>query len=535
MKSHHLFLILIVTLLSSCTDDEHGSELYNRINPIILENPDSALHVLECISSEIDTSDEAMKSYYTLLTIKAKDKAYIVHQSDSAILTTLPYFEKHTERLPEAYYYAGRVYSDMGDAPEALNYFQKALDLLPEDMESKETLKLKTVILSQIGLTYKFQNMYHESRACFLKAFVVDSLLNDTTNMVISLLDIGNSFRCTKDFDSSKLFYDRAEKICEISRNENDLADVLSQMSRLYYDQNKYDQALSYFNRIKGCDDESMSGINAMGGLVYYALGNLDSAKCYWQKNIQEGALSAKAEAYAGMANIEMQRGNLDTATKYINKYIYLSDSMRSIMQVEAVINANKFYNYQHKQKEINALKLQNIRKNYSIVVVICLLTIILLLFCSIVRHMRIKQLNADIQMARYQRLLEKMESKEHAHVTLQKEDGENKSLMSNLLCLINLLVEREKIMNDDDWRETKRVIGIMFPSFLSSLYELRFLNETDMHISMLLKLGFMPNVIAKLLGRDKSTITASRKKLAQKTFGTDKVAKDWDAYINTL
>ena len=27
--------------------------------------------------------------------------------------------------LPEAYYYAGRVYADLGNAPQALDYYQK--------------------------------------------------------------------------------------------------------------------------------------------------------------------------------------------------------------------------------------------------------------------------------------------------------------------------------------------------------------------------------------------------------------------------
>ena len=52
--------------------------------------------------------------------------------TDSLIRTVLEYYEKHpgSEQYPEALYYGGRVYSDLGDSPTALRYFQHALDAL---------------------------------------------------------------------------------------------------------------------------------------------------------------------------------------------------------------------------------------------------------------------------------------------------------------------------------------------------------------------------------------------------------------------
>ena len=90
--------------------------------------------------------------YYRLLCIKANDKAYILHTSDSLILPVLHYYiEKDDERhLPEAYYYAGRVYRDLGDAPQALEYFEKAAEALPED----GGYKLKSKIYSQMGTLF---------------------------------------------------------------------------------------------------------------------------------------------------------------------------------------------------------------------------------------------------------------------------------------------------------------------------------------------------------------------------------------------
>ena len=146
-----VIVLMMVLIIASCSDHKGASELYDRVNAAILSNPDSALAQLQSMSSDISSSDEAMSCTYSLLCIKAKDKAYIPHESDSLILAILPYFEKNTDRLPEAYYYAGRVYSDMGDAPEALNYFEKALELLPDASRAEDVLRQKSVILSQMG------------------------------------------------------------------------------------------------------------------------------------------------------------------------------------------------------------------------------------------------------------------------------------------------------------------------------------------------------------------------------------------------
>ncbi len=86
--------------------------------------------------------------YYQLLTIKARDKAYITHTSDSLILEVLHYYEKRKDKkhLPEAYYYAGRIYRDLGDAPQALEYFFKAIDVSSACMNYRLTSRINRQI-----------------------------------------------------------------------------------------------------------------------------------------------------------------------------------------------------------------------------------------------------------------------------------------------------------------------------------------------------------------------------------------------------
>ena len=69
--------------------------------------PDSAIALLNTLKESMKAESEATRMYYRLLCIKANDKAYIRHTSDSLILPVLHYYteKKDEHHLPEAYYY----------------------------------------------------------------------------------------------------------------------------------------------------------------------------------------------------------------------------------------------------------------------------------------------------------------------------------------------------------------------------------------------------------------------------------------------
>ena len=107
--------------------------------------------MLDSMKPQMSEVGEAVKNYYLLLRIKAADKAYITHTSDTAILRLVDYYENDGDKtlLPITYYYAGRVYRDLQDAPQALDFFRKAEDAI-KDCGSEDT-KFLAYIYGQIG------------------------------------------------------------------------------------------------------------------------------------------------------------------------------------------------------------------------------------------------------------------------------------------------------------------------------------------------------------------------------------------------
>ncbi|MBQ5819341.1 MAG: tetratricopeptide repeat protein, partial [Bacteroides sp.] len=170
--------ILSLLLLAACTNSALRTQnsALAKADSLCSVQPDSALALLSQLESEMQQADKATRMYYQLLCIKASDKAYITHTSDSLIQEVLQYYIRKNDRhhLPEAYYYAGRVCRDLGDAPQALDYFQKAIDILPTEDE----YELKSRIYSQMGTLFYYQQMYDEALKCIRKCYDLDVLIS---------------------------------------------------------------------------------------------------------------------------------------------------------------------------------------------------------------------------------------------------------------------------------------------------------------------------------------------------------------------
>lgn len=77
--------------ICACTNKPYPQSL-RVADSLIHNNPDSAVILLEELKRSMAFEPQATQMYYQLLTIKAKDKAYITHTSDSLIKTVVKYY-----------------------------------------------------------------------------------------------------------------------------------------------------------------------------------------------------------------------------------------------------------------------------------------------------------------------------------------------------------------------------------------------------------------------------------------------------------
>ena len=113
MKLLKYFLPIVLFIVSACSGSPDDSRLL-AISGIVSDKPEEALAALDSIDP--NGLSEPNRHFYDFLSIKAKDKAYVTHTSDSLILNVIDYYSRHKDSglYPEALYYGGRVYRDIG-------------------------------------------------------------------------------------------------------------------------------------------------------------------------------------------------------------------------------------------------------------------------------------------------------------------------------------------------------------------------------------------------------------------------------------
>lgn len=153
-----IFALALLAASIGCSR-QHDTRL-TRIAVSVSDHPERALQDLDSINpAGLSESD---RHFHDFLTIKARDKASVPHASDSLILDVIDYYSAYQSDpiYPEALYYGGRVYYELGDYPTALQYFQQALD---NPGQAPDTTDLRNRLNSQIGWLLQRLRLYKKA------------------------------------------------------------------------------------------------------------------------------------------------------------------------------------------------------------------------------------------------------------------------------------------------------------------------------------------------------------------------------------
>lgn len=584
MKTNTRFILLTCLLLCFCAC---GRKPYPQslivADSLASVQPDSAIALLNTMKDSMKAESESTQMYYQLLCIKANDKAYIRHTSDSLILSVLHYYIKKDDKrhLPEAYYYAGRVYRDLEDAPQALDYFEKALEVSPKDAN----YLLKSKIYSQMGTLFLYQKTYDEALKMFKEAQKCDIALKDSIGMIFNLKDIADAYRCIDKNDSSLYYFRKAYDLANIHKDYELMALVQSQIASLYTELGKYDLAQQALQpSLDSLNIPSKSGIFSIASELYNKIGLIDSAIYYYKELLQCGTIYAKQSAHEGLAQIAINRSNPQEALLQLRQYIQCTDSIHKITDTETIRRLNSLYNYQLREKANNQLTAENKQKQNLIIIISLISLFILVLLFAYLQYARRKNLQLrnqlekleqlkDEQYRKSDRFIEENKQKiEELEQKLQEANQANYALKTQLeeqiemtLCVNKqaeielarrkqantILLESEiykyiqkqlsttkvskKLISNNDWKELEETINATYKGFTENLRKLCELNDHEYHVCLLIKINKSPMDIAKLTAHSKEAITSTRRRLYEKVFCKKGSPKDWDDFIFSL
>ena len=474
--------------------------------------------------------------YQSLQSIKKADKNdKPINHMDTLITQLIDYYE-HTGsklKLAEAYYYAGRVYSERQEASIALLYFQKAADKLPES----DNPTLEDVIYSQIGYLLSYQDLHEEAINAFEKSFKAGSIRNDTLVMVYGLRDMALEYkRIGKVEKSMQCLSEALTLISDNASVKYMYYELKAQMASLYYVDKNYDKALQIIQSIIGFTaSNNQSGTYTVASKIYMAVGMVDSAEYYSRKLLKVGTLYAKCSANERLAEIAVLRKQPEQALHYLTEYKRLNDSINNITNTSNIAKIHAMYNYQKREQENARLREENQQKSFYLTmaaIVIIALSLICVTGGLLYRkHRKTIWLKSEL-----------LEGVKRQQVGVDKQLAEEKlaqlqatDIGKLIFKMLDDTTDSKKCLTGEDWKDLERTVNAICPRFSERLRGLSGLNDYELRVCLLKKIGVAPSKIALLLNKSKQAINSTRERLYKKAFGQKGTPSMWDDYLQTL
>ena len=531
-------IILIMTLVGC--GGEYPRDLIEADSIADGSDPKQAIDLLDGLKTSARSYSVKDKYYYELLKIKAADKARIKHTSDSMILEIIDYYEFLGDKalLPMAYYYGGRVYRNLGDAPQALTYFQKCMEhpLLSD--------KLRASLFLQMGELYVLHNAFDLAIETHTKSYEYCREAGDSIGMVYSLIDVGYIYECIKQYDNAKDTYKKALSIaCDI-KDKRMISLVYSQLSMAYLNSGDNESAKKYLDLCReSYHPDDSNTIEAVASLYYSKIGDVDSIKSHIDKALNRGRVYDKIYAYKHLMRLAQKERNIEATMVYLDSFLCYKDSVAKIEDAEHVRQLKAQYDYSLREKE-NA-RLESDRKYWQIVALICSLSVVILAAIIWIYRLNYRRKKVELELAQ-----RKINEVEEVLVAKERADAEQRSRRAvevnaamARLCeseiyvkLLNIQRGERMKLSDEDWNAMSRAVNEVFPNFDVMLNKFQNkLTKNEYRMTLLLKMQFPVGYIAQLLNKAPNTVSTMRKRVYEKMFLMDGDSASWDYFVARL
>lgn len=538
-------LILLIVLLMSCSQ-EHDPRL-ERVADLLDKNPKQAIADLDNINQ--DSLSKGDRHYYDFLTIKARDKAYVTHTSDSLILDVINYYEG-TDLYPEALYYGGRVYSDLGDYPTALDYFQRGID--EAGPTTPENMTIKGSLLSQTARLLNSLRLYNQAKPYLKEALHIDSLERDTFNLAYDHQLLGAIYMHQDSLTTADSYLQTALKWAQ-HLDDEDKADIKLLSAVVKYKQGHVSTASNLIKQLSqrvSTFEQNMA--MAYVSDIYLNENNPDSAYLYANMLVHSSDDNNRRNGYYTLFSNDLYRKiPADSLHIYINKYRETLENYYNKHESQNAILQNTAYNYSIQQRERDKAENKVDRLIYLtgfLLLIILISVIIILLLRARKQSLRLSLQSAIINLDELNSIIETKNNRvtnSPLKVTTsldelrqrlfnQIDNLKNKSIAkenintnltnSEIYKIIGQHISSDKNIPDESplWSQLEQTILAQSPLFKERLQLLtgQNLKDLDYHIILLIRCGITPTQMAILLSRVKSTISYHRKLICETILG---------------
>ncbi len=535
-KFTYLYICLVLLSFLGCNGRRMTSQL-DSISQMADEHPDSALALLRKYDNEKTRWSKDDRMYYELVKLKAENKSFVTFTTDTIVNEVVDYFKDHgssNERML-AYYLQGRVYADMGEAPQALQAYYDAIESA-DTTSSDCDYQVLIPVYGQMSVLFHQQNLPHDEIWALKhyleyirqtdgeKAYLIESTHMITPYYLLGRKDtilqiINNAYKALKNIGENQKAAGALITSIQIYIELEQIEKARQTMEIFEKESGLFDQ---YGNIVKGRE-----GYYNIKGMYEFMVNNLDSAEYYYRKVIKYGR---KFDGYRGLLNVYRERNVSDSVAHYSLLFESAMDSLNNKKEIDVMHKAASLYNYSRLQKiaEQEAVKART-AKQWTSVVVVCLIVLMILFGAYIQLHRRRQELMAlrIRQLEEFKLAYEKTEESERNQI--------EQSIRQTPIYQRLAMMKETEHPTDEDWQSLTDTINEAYPQFTSRLFSLCRISPHEHHVCLLLKAGFDPVSIATFTLRSKAAISVVRSRLYEKAFGKKGSAKDWDEVIKTL
>ena len=450
------------------------------------------------------------------------------------------YFDRHgsaNDRMM-AHYVQGRVYHDMGEAPQALECYQKAAEQADTTRSDCDLYTLYAVY-GRMGVLFHTQCLPDDEMQALKMSERIAWKDKDTISAITAYrLRMRPYF--LKDEQDSMLFVmnNAREKFMQIGDTTEAAKAIYTSIS-IYLDRQKYSEAkqsMDIFEQKSGYFDNH--GNIKKGWEIYYydkgryslAMGQITEAKNYFVKTLQYGN---KEAGYKGLLSLYSKLHKPDSIAKYAELFAAANDSSYLHVNQQQVEQVRASYNYQKHANEAQRLKEANDRMRlWLLLLALTLVSVLATLLIVFISRMYRKQLRkSNLSKLELLRLSHEQFSAER-ELQAQSEIRNSAIYETIQRCIRE---GNDQTLTDEEWDLLSQTVNKAYKNFEDKLLGLVALNEQDYRICLLIKTNVKPIHIAQLTARSPEAISSSRRRLYERVTNTKGKPQDWDAIVHLL
>lgn len=337
-REKNILFILTILLLLACTacyrSTRHVTEHLSQAEGLIWAAPDSALHILESISTSRHLTGKEQADYALLLSL-AQYRCYIPVSSDSLINLAIEYYKdkNDADKKGAAFYVKGCILEEYTkDIPNALLAYKEAEMCIPDMNEKRYVAR----IYSSLGYINKKSFHFDPAKEYYQKALQANIDGKDTVAYASNLLNLSTLYYTLHQADSANRCINTLIDIAD-SLNDLDLqVKIYNNIANRKIFEKNYAEAEKYLIHAIRLSSPHFPDKLSLGLANLYAYtGQKEKADSLFTHLLFCPDLLVRSNSYLDLLNYFLTSHPKERS--YLNHYIALTDSIYKENRAEEV------------------------------------------------------------------------------------------------------------------------------------------------------------------------------------------------------